>query len=203
MKALLALTFTTACALMASTAEAAQAVVTRNGNVATFYLHAARGAENGGNLNGMFDTVDFLFVTNAGVQLTNVSGLRRTPGDHFTYMNNNLRFDPLDGGLGWAILFPTPALTSTKMQWAGGPLGGTIDTGPAQGPGLFVANLNFNGPASVASGTGRVQLISAGTIIAELPFIPEPASFGLCGMSLVGLVTLRRRLAISHTRSHS
>jgi hypothetical protein len=208
MKTLLALTFTTACAFMASTAEAAQAVVSVNGNVATAYLHAARGSAFGGDLNGDFDTVDFLFSTNAGTSLTNISsgfdaGVPRPAGEPFTFRNRVLDQDPLDGGLGWNVLAPSPAITATTMQWAGGVLGGTIDTGPAQGPGLFLANLHFNGPADRAGGFGRVQLIRAGTVVAELPFIPEPASIGLVGMGMLGLTALRRRLAISHTRRQS
>jgi hypothetical protein len=194
MKALFSLAVAV-CVLAASTAQAARIAVTTNGNIASVYLKAGLGAENGGDLNGDFDTVDFLFNTNAGVSHTNISsGVGRSAGDAFTFRSRQLDGDPLDGGLGWNVLAPTPAITATTVQWAGGPLGGTVDTGAAAGPGLFLTNFNFSGPANKDSGAGRVQLISAGNVIATIPIIiPEPASFGLIGMSLVGLAGLRRR----------
>jgi hypothetical protein len=200
MKALFSLALAV-CILAASTAQAARVAVTTNGNVASVYLKAAKGAENGGDLNGDFDTLDFLFNSSTGVEMTNITsgnnaGVPRPAGDPFTYRNRVLEGDPLDGGLGWNVLAPNPAITPTEMQWTGGPLGGTIATGDAAGPGLFLANLQFGGPANKASGAGRVQLISAGNIVATIPIIiPEPASFGILGVAMMGLAGLRRRLA--------
>jgi hypothetical protein len=194
MKALFALAVAF-CVVAASTAEAARVAVTVNGNIASVYLKAAKGPEQGGDLNGDFDTVGFNFVANAsnGTTLTNVaSGAGRPAGDPFTYRNRVLDADPLDGGLGWSILGQT--INAQGATWGGGPLGATIDTGPADGPGLFLQNLQFSGPANRMSGQGTIELLSAGATIATFNIvIPEPATMGLGSFALLGLAGLRRR----------
>jgi hypothetical protein len=195
MKALFALTVAV-CVVAASTAQAARVAVTTNGNVASVYLKAAKGAENGGDLNGDFDTIDFLFTANAPTTLTNLSsGAGKPAGEAFTYRNRILDADPLDGGLGFSVVGQT--INAQGAAWAGGPLGATIQTGAADSTGLFLQNFNFSGPANKLSGAGRVQLISAGTVVAEIPIvIPEPGSMMLGGSALLGLVGLvRRRIA--------
>lgn len=195
MKALLSLVAAVSV-LACSTAQAARIAVVTNGPTASVFLKAGLGSENGGDLNGQFDTVDFAFTPTAPAALQSItSGAGPRPaGDPFTYRNRVLDADPLDDGLGWSIV--GQSITANGVVWAGGPLGLTISTGPAAGPGLFLQNFQFNGPANKNVGTGRVQLIRAGTIVAEIPIVvPEPTTIGLFATSLVGLLGLRRRLA--------
>ena len=194
MKALFALALAT-CVLAASTAQAARVAVTTNGAIASVYLKAAKGAEFGGDLNGDFDTIDFQFTATAPTTLLNLSsGAGKPAGDAFTYRNRVLDADPLDGGLGFSVVGQT--INAQGASWAGGPLGQTIQTGAADSTGLFLQNFNFSGPANKLSGTGRVQLISAGNIVAEIPIvIPEPTSVMLTASALIGLLGLRRRSA--------
>jgi hypothetical protein len=190
MKTIVTAILTASCLYAASRAQAAQLRLVVNGNIATIYLNAALGAANGGDLNDKFDTIDFSFTTAPGVTMTNVAGVREFPGEPFNYRNGLLNADPLDGGLGWNILTPIPAMTPTTVQWTGGPLGKTINTGDAAGGGLFLHNLQLSSPVSKSSGIARILLLRAGNIVADMQ-TPEPSSFALAAAGVA--LALRRR----------
>lgn len=183
-------------------AAAAEFYFKASGNTATFYLDAGRGAAYGGNLNGKFDTVDFQLTTFNGsfinINSGQVGGIPRPPGEPSTYRNRVLDADPLDGGLGWSVV--GQVINANGMAWAGGPLGHTIDTSGQPNGGLFLANVQFGVPARTASVSGRVQLISAGDIVAEIPFVPEPAA-GVLGLFAALAVRGVRSRAIRSSRA--
>jgi hypothetical protein len=199
-----------ALALAASEAHAAGFGLAKAGDAWALFLNGdASLFGNDAKLNGQFDTIDFLFQMHSGLQLTNISsglnaGVPRLPGEPFTFRNRALDQDPLDGGLGWNVLAPTPAITPSTIQWAGGPLGGTIDTRVGhKGGWLFLANFYFSPPvdAELPIG-GRIQLISGGNVVMEipkllidmtipLPEVPEPAA-GVLGWSLFAALAAAR-----------
>lgn len=177
-----------ALAVLATTqANAAELYLKRNGNIATFYLDLAKPSLFAPlNLDGQIDTIDFMFTAGPPGTLTALSsGAGKPAGEPFTYRNRMLDADPLDGGLGWSVVGQT--INASGMTWAGGPLGATISTSGQPDGRLFLANLHFNAPANKLSGTGRVQLIRAGNIVAELLPTPEPAASVLGVFALVAL----------------
>ncbi|HMO85038.1 MAG TPA: hypothetical protein PKC18_08990 [Lacipirellulaceae bacterium] len=194
MKALLSLAV--ALTLMAcSTAQAARIAVTTNGNVASVFL-------KGDDLNGVVNALGFRFEATAPAVFVNpvnglLAGEPRPAGQQFTHRNRALDLATDEGGLGWTLLNTTPATSATLMTFEGGPLGGTIDTGPADGPGLFLANFFFNGPAVKTVGTGQVWLLNAAgdELFRGNITIPEPAALGLGSFALIGIAGLRRRLS--------
>jgi hypothetical protein len=158
---------------------------------------------NGGTDNGNFDTliVDIkpdapaLFLNpNSG----NEPGVGPRPaGQPFTYINRMINASPDDvpGGLGWTVLGLAPtAELANGLSFTTGPLGSTINTSGMLNGELFL--VNFMIPAG-ASATGGVQLVSAGTVLRNLPLIdiPEPTTAGLASLALVGLAAARRRWA--------
>jgi hypothetical protein len=164
----------------------------------------------GDELNGMFDTVDVSYTPASGGQFANLAsglnaGVPRAPGEPFTFVNRALDQDPLDGGSGWAIVGRT--VTANQLSFAGGPLGGRIDTSSGPQGWLFLANLSLTNDSARPFASGRVQLINAGVIVSELPvlldgseiipnpLVPEPASGIIIIAGALGSAALRRDAA--------
>jgi hypothetical protein len=175
--------------VVASTASAAFLSVSgENGNYAIY-------------LNGeatVFNGVDFKVTPDSGAFQALNGGLNagapRGPGDAFTYRNRaiDLAPDDIDNpgiGKGWTLINPTT--TGAMVSFAGGPLGGNIDTSTEPGGRLFLANVIL--PAGV-KGLATATLVNGSTTVATLSVVvPEPATVALVSMGLLGLVALRRR----------
>jgi hypothetical protein len=175
-----------------STANAASLVVERTNNDQTNAIYLVGEAQN-----GLFNTVklDATPSDGAAFQALNSgldAGVPRPAGQQMTYLNRQLNADPLDGGLGWSLL--GTATTANSLAFSGGPLGSNITTADQAGGRLFLGNVQL--PAG-AKGVALVQLSdAAGSVVADLTGqlgVPEPATFGLVSMSLLGLFAARRR----------
>lgn len=156
---------------------------------------------NGAPENGAFDTVIFNATPDVGQSFTNQNagtsaGAPRPAGQAFTYRNRALDFatdDPDFPGLGWTIVGAQS--NATGLQFSGGPTGFKISTAGQPNGALFLANINMPNGVGVAN----VKLVNNGQQVADLTIpinpIPEPASFALAGLSMLGFAAIRRRLA--------
>jgi hypothetical protein len=177
--------------LLCVPAAAAELTYQQFGNSVAIYL-------DGQELNGYFNVVDVLIEPVAPTIFTNVGfGIEpgiRPPGQPFTYINRLLNADPLDepNSLGWSLLGITR--TSTRVAFAGSPLGQKIDTSGQPDGNLFLANVHLSSPLPQGGFKARVQLIDVGNLVADLTVVPEPTGFAVCLAGLLGLATARRRL---------
>lgn len=179
------------CALLASSVEAASLSSTKSATNPTAYSIFLNGGAD------VFDTVSVSITpdapaTFAGANSGLNSGVPRPAGEALTYMNRKLNGDPLDdpANLGWSILGLVN--NAAGLSFDGGPLGAKIETNGD----LFLANVNFDSTAG--RGVASVRLINAGNDVASLSIpigIPEPASMLMAGVSMIGMLAVRRRLA--------
>lgn len=186
----LALSFTV---LAASAAVAAPLASYKPNAAANNYSIYIDGAE----LNGTFDTIFFQAKATAGTLLNNNNGnslgAPRQPGDLFTYPNNMLTASPDDFPGALELTRVGLVNTAQELSYTAGALGGTVTTAGSPG-GLFLGNLNFS-PGG--AGTFQVQLITAGTVVYDSGLqpvpIPEPATFAMAGLGMIGCVAAARR----------
>ena len=182
-----------AAIFIASSAQAAILNVVDAGNdVYSVYLE-------GGADNGNFDSVEFAATPDAGSSFVNLDAgfngfFPRLAGEDFTFINALLGAQVAQGGQGWSVLGATN--TADLVAFGGGPLGTTISTDAA--PGLFLANIKL-GPSG--KGMATATLFRAGNAVGDLlsapigGIVPEPATFVLAGMGILGLAAVRRRMA--------
>jgi hypothetical protein len=162
---------------------------------------------DGEELNGKFDTIDFSAEPISPTTFDRIVGgipgshPGRPPGDPFTYINPRLTGDPLDHPeyQGWTML--GVFRTANRVAFAGSPLGQKIDTSGQANGDLFLANLMLSEPYPAGKFTARVQLISAGTIVADLVAVPEPAT-GVLGVVAASAIAMRRRAVGRGLRRH-
>jgi hypothetical protein len=175
---------------LSAPAAAVELTYQQFGNAVSFFL-------DGQELNGHFNAIDVVIEPVAPTIFTNISLLPeqpiRPPGEPFTYENALLGADPMENanGLGWSILGLTR--TSTRLAFAGGPLGLLIDTSGQPDGNLFLGNVYLSSPLPQGGFTARVQLVDAGNLVADLTAVPEPAGVAVCVAGLLGLATSRRR----------
>jgi hypothetical protein len=124
-----------------------------------------------------------------------LGGPPRPAGQLFTYRNRYLDLDPADpefsGGKGWTLVAPITAAALVTIS--GGPLGQKIDTAGEPGGKLFLANflLPANGTfAALLKAVNGAQVVDVQNVV---PGIPEPATLGLAGLSLIALVAATRQ----------
>jgi hypothetical protein len=156
------------------------------------------------NTNGVaMNGIDMQATPSAGQSFLNPgsglsSGAPRPAGQAFTYRNRFLDLDPADpdnpGGKGWTLVAPTT--TAALVTISGGPLGGTINSASDPGGKIFLANFLLpNG----ATGQAVMKAVNGAPVVdtqtVPIGQIPEPATLGLAGMSLVGLLAASRRRA--------
>ncbi|MBX3434536.1 MAG: PEP-CTERM sorting domain-containing protein [Pirellulales bacterium] len=153
----------------------------------------------GEELNGEFDTIFLTATPGGGSQFTAlqsglVGGAPRPAGAPNTYRNRNLGADPLDFEDGLGLSEFGIQSTANLQEGTFAALGGTISTAAQPGGRLFLWNFNMGSPS--ATGSGHVELIRSGVVGANLPFsiVPEPATFVLAGISMLGLAAVRRRM---------
>ncbi len=179
-------------ALLGSAVSAASLSVDQVGNVFSLYLH-------GQGFNGQFNVVATEIIPTAPAAFTNIdTGLNgmipRSAGEPFTFRNRWLDAPLVHGGQGWTTLGITVAPNLVKFD--GGPLGQQIDTSAQPGGRLFLANVVL--PYG-STATANVQLYGNGLNLTQLSTtfasgnVPEPATVTLAGLSLAGLIAVRRR----------
>lgn len=190
MKYLIAILLVTGAVAPSPAAAATLTVRSYPNNVYALYL---RGEST------VFNAVE-LTVTPAGSAFQNTlsgvfNGAPRPPGQPFTYRNRALDADPygpdLPGiGKGWSL--GGVVNTSTKLSFAGGPLGQDITTATEPNGELFLANIMLEDSSSSATAVLRVLngFASLPTQILHFP-LPEPTTAGMGVMSLLGLMALR------------
>lgn len=183
------------CAFTVSAANAANMSFTTNANgTVSLYLAGEATAFNGISFSAKPDGAAQFQTINTGL----AAGVPRPAGALFTYRNRALDFDPADPdnpgiGKGWTIL--SPVNTASEISFSGGPLGSSISTAGEPDGKLFLANFNLT-PGT--TGTALLTLVNGvDTVFTQtLNFpVPEPATFALAGMAVVGLIAARRRNA--------
>ncbi|MCC6491785.1 MAG: PEP-CTERM sorting domain-containing protein [Pirellulales bacterium] len=194
MKTILSLVAVGLCVVACSAVNAASLSLGTNNTAISLYL-------DGGAENGQFDTIFVSLKPNGSATFANqnsgaAAGVPRPAGEAFSYPNRMLTADPLDFPGGLALSQVGLVNTPQELSFAVGKAGGTLTTADQPGGKLFLANVDFPAIAQGAKGTATVQLISAGNLVVELNrAIPEPTTLGLAGLSLLGLVAARRRMA--------
>lgn len=187
-----ALLATLLVALWGAFASAASLSVDQVGNVFSLYL-------NGQGFNGQFNVVAAEVIPASPAAFANIdAGLNgltpRSAGEPFTFLSRWLDAPVVDGGLDWSILGIT--VSPSLVKFDGSPLGLQIDTSTQPGGRLFLANVVLPYGATV---TANVDLVGNGQYLAHLSTtfatgpIPEPATLMLAGLSMGGMLFLRRR----------
>lgn len=185
------------CLFAGSAVNAATLSFETNGDAVSFYL-------DGGADNDNFDTIFFKATADAPGAFNNTSngmnlGVPRPKGEAFTYPNRYLNADPGDFPEGLGLSQFGLINTTAELSFTVASLGGTLNTSTQPGGKLFLGNVNLPGAGNLsASGIATVQTLRLGALVDEhsLPFpIPEPATFALAGMGLLGLVGIGRRKA--------
>ncbi|MBX3426870.1 MAG: PEP-CTERM sorting domain-containing protein [Pirellulales bacterium] len=183
--------FAVSCVAIAANANAASISVQQNGDIYSLYI---QGVEN--NIAALgFSAAPVAPATFLNPNSGNASGAPRPAGQAFTYRNRFLDLDPADedvsGGLGWTLL--NTSQTAGGLTFEGGPLGQLIDISAP----VFLANIMLTPGGSATyqvllkDGTGAdIGAPLTGTIP-----VPEPATFVLAGISMLGLAAVRRRMA--------
>lgn len=151
---------------------------------------------HGEELNMMFDTIIVDITPHVGstfVRLSPPFQLNRdatSAGDEYTFLNPFLGAPSFCFCTGHGFSLLGVIVSETNIEFTGGPLGNTIDTNFLSNAGLFMTNLVLpNGRA-----TANVQLVRAGTIVADLTEtfgVPEPTSLTLFGYSVIGYMCSR------------
>jgi hypothetical protein len=122
-----------------------------------------------------------------------VSGVPRPAGQAATYRNRYLDTDPADDPAGKGWLLVSPVTTAALVTISGGPVGSQISSASEPGQKLFLAN--FLLPAG-AKGQAVLKAVNGAPVVdlQTIPLgVPEPATLGLAGLSLLGLVVASRR----------
>lgn len=183
-----------ACMAFAASANAASISVQQNGDIYSLFI---QGAEN--NIAALgFSAAPVAPATFLNPNSGNASGAPRPAGQAFTYRNRFLDLDPADedvsGGLGWTLL--NTSQTAGGLTFEGGPLGQLIDISAP----LFLANI-FMSPEGAGEYTVVLKDGTGADVGAPLTGrfggtveIPEPATFVLAGISMLGLAAVRRRM---------
>lgn len=160
-------------------------------------LVAAEGADNVYGLtlvmedgDAEFDTFDLLVTPREGsiVVPSGDANAITTPGQGGSGFNALLPTPTFLGGKG--LSFVGTEATSDKMFQAWASLSGTIDLTPE----FFIGNVQLDSEDAI--GDALISMYRAGTVVGEASAsfpIPEPATAGLAGLAIAGVLGFRRR----------